>query len=243
MMEFKIIVILLSIFAITVILSPVKQQKRNGLIALCICAVLGTGILTNFSEIFGTKGSQVATTQTSNDKSEKKIIKDSSTTDKKKSNTDSQKANNNKNNNKTTNSSTSAQDDMKTDLSLGGLDLGDAEARVKQIVREAPSDMQQEGDLIRCYYTVMEVVLDKNKNVVGLVSNSDIVKTKRGIHQNSTFVDVKKAYGTDYQRFTLDGGITCYEYPFTSQNGKNGLLRFAVRDSDQKVDYISVRIV
>lgn len=228
MLVFKIIVILLSIFAITVVLSPVKQRRRNGLVALCICAVLGTGVLTNFSRTLSTKGSQTTTTQISNDKSKEKSIKDLSTTDKKSSGADS---------------STSAQNGMKTDLSLGGLDLGDSETQVKQIIQEAPSDMQQEGDLIRCYYTVMEVVFDKNKNVAALVSNSDIVKTKRSIHQNSNFVDVTKAYGMDYQKFAVDGGITCYEYPFSAQNGKNGLLRFAVRDSDQKVAYISVRIV
>lgn len=131
--------------------------------------------------------------------------------------------------------------EMKTDLSLGGLDIGDTKDDIKQVEKNLENDMKQEGTLTRYYYDDMQIVIEDNK-IVALISNNDSVETKKGLHQGSTFADVKKAYGIDYQQFDAGNGITCYEYSFKSQDGRDGLLRFAVKDSDHKVDYISVRI-
>ncbi|MFV0635576.1 hypothetical protein [Mitsuokella sp. WILCCON 0060] len=130
--------------------------------------------------------------------------------------------------------------EMKTDLSLGGLDLGDDTSAISEVEKSAEKkDPHQEGSMLRHYYDNMEIV-EENGKITALVSQDDSVSTKRGLHQGSTLDEVQKAYGTDTFSKSDDGeGRTLYEYKFTGLDGRIGLLRFAVKDN--KVDYISVR--
>lgn len=130
--------------------------------------------------------------------------------------------------------------EMKTDLSLGGLDLGDPAGDIAEVETDAEKkDPKQEGSMLRHYYADMQIV-EENGKITALVSETDKVSTKRGIHQGSTLDEVQKAYGTDTFSQSDDGdGRTLYEYKFTGQDDRVGLLRFAVKDG--KVDYISVR--
>ena len=130
--------------------------------------------------------------------------------------------------------------EMKTDLSLGGLDLGDDTSAISEAETTAEKkDPHQEGSMLRHYYENMEIV-EENGKITALVSQNDSVSTKRGIHQGSTLDEVEKAYGTDTFSKSDDGeGRTLYEYKFTGLDSRIGLLRFAVKDN--KVDYISVR--
>ena len=130
--------------------------------------------------------------------------------------------------------------EMKTDLSLGGLDLGDDTSAISEVETAAEKkDPHQEGPMLRHYYENMEIV-EENGRITALVSQNDSVSTKRGIHQGSTLDEVEKAYGTDMFSKSDDGeGRTLYEYKFTGLDSRIGLLRFAVKDN--KVDYISVR--
>ena len=130
--------------------------------------------------------------------------------------------------------------EMKTDLSLGGLDLGDPAGDIAEVETDAEKKApKQEGSMLRHYYADMQIV-EENGKITALVSETDKVSTKRGIHQGSTLDEVQKAYGTDTFSQSDDGdGRTLYEYKFTGQDDRVGLLRFAVKDG--KVDYISVR--
>ena len=128
---------------------------------------------------------------------------------------------------------------METDLSLGGLDIDMTVDEVRKALgKESSAKKQGKYDFI--YYDDLQVGTYQAV-VRALVSDGPSVKTKRGIHEGSSFAEVKKAYGTDY--YTMDNDdLTLYEYPFKSLKGHDGLLRFAIKKSDQTVQYISVRI-
>lgn len=132
-----------------------------------------------------------------------------------------------------------AKREMKSDLSLGGLDLDMTVDEVhKALGKETSAKKQGKFDFI--YYPDLQVGTYQNV-VRALVSDGTSVETKRGIHEGSTLADIRKAYGTDCQAMDYDD-LTLYEYSFKSMKGHDGLLRFAVKKSDNTVSYISVRI-
>ena len=132
---------------------------------------------------------------------------------------------------------------MKTELSLGGLDLGDPINVINEVEKgKKPNDTRKDGNLVRYYFDNMQIVTQGNE-VAALVSNDNKVTTKRGIHQGSTFAEVKNAYGTTYYKTGLGGSLTAIEYEAKTANGRRGLLRFAINDNTHKVDYISVRLM
>lgn len=132
-----------------------------------------------------------------------------------------------------------AKREMKSDLSLGGLDLDMTVDEVhKALGKETSAKKQGKFDFI--YYPDLQVGTYQNV-VRALVSDGPSVETKRGIHEGSTLADIRKAYGTDCQAMDYDD-LTLYEYSFKSMKGHDGLLRFAVKKSDNTVSYISVRI-
>ena len=136
-------------------------------------------------------------------------------------------------------------DDKKTpvvnsDLSLGGIELCYSVDKVHEILGQEKSQENMKEGRVRYKYGTMNVIISQG-NVDALESDSDSVETKRGIHQGSTLQEVTAAYGTDYEK-TDYNDLNLYEYTFTAANGKKGLLRFAINKSDDKVNYISVRI-
>ena len=66
------------------------------------------------------------------------------------------------------------------------------------------------------------------------------MKTPRGIHSGSTAQEVFDTYGTNFvnQRYE---DLILYEYKVFSREGNPCWLRCAVRQSDNIVDYISMR--
>lgn len=131
--------------------------------------------------------------------------------------------------------------EAKTDLSLGGLDLGDKKSDIEKAKLGKENDTKEESGFVFHYYDDVQVATDGDE-VVGLKSVSDRLATKRGIHQGDSLADVKKAYGSDFQKSAGEDGMTYYEYTFQTDAGEEGLLRFAIRNSDQKVGYISARL-
>lgn len=131
--------------------------------------------------------------------------------------------------------------EAKTDLSLGGLDLGDKKSDIEKAKLGKENDTKEESGFVFHYYDDVQVATDGDE-VVGLKSVSDRLATKRGIHQGDSLADVKKAYGSDFQKSAGEDGMTYYEYTFQTDAGEGGLLRFAIRNSDQKVGYISARL-
>lgn len=141
-------------------------------------------------------------------------------------------------------SDTSSSSDTKqaptaqSDLSLGGVDLGDSIDDFHNILGLEDSTKQKDSYMFY-YYANIQVGV-KDGVVDALVSKGSDVETKRGIHQGSSAQDVFDKYGKDYMKFTYDG-LTMYEYTFQSIDGRSGLLRFAINGNNQ-VQYISVRI-
>lgn len=131
--------------------------------------------------------------------------------------------------------------EAKTELSLGSLDLGDKKSDVEKAKLGQENETKEESGFVFHYYNDVQVATDGDE-VVGLKSLTSRLATKRGIHQGDSLADVKKAYGTDYKKSAGEGGLTYYEYVFYTESGEEGYLRFAIKDNDQKVGYISARL-
>jgi len=133
-----------------------------------------------------------------------------------------------------------AKREMQTDLSLGGMDIGlSLEDMHKVLGKENEAKDMDTPGYKRYYYNDIWVVVHDGK-VSALESNSDKVKTKRGIAQGSKISAVFDAYGTDYMLSNY-GGKNLYEYNFQSLDGRQGILRFAVNEGSDTVAYITVR--
>ena len=128
---------------------------------------------------------------------------------------------------------------MKTDLSLGGIDLGMTTDEVHKVLGKE-DDVEVRNGLTFLEYPNLEIGTRTTGVVCSLVSNGS-VETKRHMKEGMTYSDMCKKYGKDYAKMEW-GDKILYEYTFTSMRGEKGLLRFAIRKSDNKVDYISVRI-
>ena len=79
-----------------------------------------------------------------------------------------------------------------------------------------------------------------NDTISTLITESSAVSTSKGIHENSPIGDVFTKYGNNY-RYEVYNNIQLYEYPITSKDGVPCLLRFAVKNGENKVYYISMR--
>lgn len=131
---------------------------------------------------------------------------------------------------------------MKTDLSLGGLDLGISTDEMHKAMGKENStkDSKEIKGLTFYQFDTLKAGVIHDK-IHSLVSNGSSAKTKRGLHEGSSYKDMIDAYGSDYVKMNYDNKVL-YEYTFKSSTGEDGLLRFAINKSDQKVAYISVRI-
>lgn len=128
------------------------------------------------------------------------------------------------------------------DLSLGKLTIGDDMEKVRAIFGNPKSSRLNEYGSTVYKFDAMEVVFQNDNKVIALVSESAVASTPRGIHDGSTAEEVFAAYGNNYNQSSY-GGLKLYEYNVTSKDGRACILRFAVRESDSIVDYISMRAV
>lgn len=123
-----------------------------------------------------------------------------------------------------------------SDLSLAGISLGDDIDKMYAVLgRER--QIKHQGKYTFYLYDNVQVGME-NGIVKALVSNNRLAETKRGIHEGSGLEDVFYEYGNDYYE-TDYNELILYEYTFPNQKG---ILRFAVNKSDNRVNYISVRI-
>ena len=125
------------------------------------------------------------------------------------------------------------------DLSLGELSIDDRAEKVASKMGKADSSSTDSDGGQRLKFKDAEVVI-KNGKISALVSFSPALKTPRGIHEGSTVQEVLDKYGTGCMK-TSYGEQTLYEYAVTSADGTPCLLRFAINNSNGKVDYISER--
>lgn len=128
---------------------------------------------------------------------------------------------------------------MKTDLSLGGIDLGMTTDEVHKVLGKE-DHVEVRNGMTFLEYPNLEIGTRNTGVVCSLVSNGS-VETKRHMKEGMTYSNMCQKYGKDYAKMEW-GDKILYEYTFTSMRGEKGLLRFAIRKSDHKVDYISVRI-
>ena len=128
---------------------------------------------------------------------------------------------------------------QKTDLSLGGVDIGIDVIKLHEILGPEKAE-EKNGTRIILKYDHIDVELQEGK-VYSVVSNNGDALTLRGIHQGSTLQDITSAYGAAVSSFD-SGNLSMLEYKFNSLDNRDGILRFAVNKSNNTVDYISVRI-
>lgn len=127
------------------------------------------------------------------------------------------------------------------DLSLGEFTIDDRADKVASKLGKAPSATTNSDGGNRLKYKDAEIVVKQGK-ISALVSMSSAWATPRGIREGSTSQEVVDKYGTSYLK-TSFGEQTLYEYEITSADGHPCLLRFAINNSNGKVDYISERFV
>lgn len=127
-----------------------------------------------------------------------------------------------------------------SELSLNGVYLGQSWDEAKDNLGRELSTSDSKDGAVHHKFTDMDVVVKDNK-VIMLTSSSPAAQSKRGIHQGISFDDVVNAYGDDYQASEYGAQIH-YEYTFKTDDGKPGILRFAVSKNSQTVEYISVRL-
>lgn len=128
---------------------------------------------------------------------------------------------------------------MKTDLSLGDVELGMGVDDMHRVLGQEISKKSRDG-MTFYEYPAVEVGTH-GKIITALVSNTAHVSTKRGIHEGSRLSEVKELYGNDYMKSTYDD-LELYEYNYNDLNGRQGILRFAIKKGTNKVSYISARI-
>lgn len=128
---------------------------------------------------------------------------------------------------------------VKTDLSLGGFDLG---MTVEQMHRIMGKEISYESINGMTFYQYPDMKIGAHGNIItSLVSENGRVKTKRGVGQGDTLKAVQDSYGKDAMKMEY-GDMILYEYNYKDLDGRSGILRFAVKRGTEKVDYISVRI-
>lgn len=127
----------------------------------------------------------------------------------------------------------------RSNLSLDGLDLGDSISDMKNVLGRDYTK-KSDGIYIIYKYSNMEVTTEDGK-IVALVSDSNKVSTKAGIHTGSDYRSMINEYGKPDYEMKYDD-LILYEYIFKSIDNRDGLLRFAINKSNNKVNYISVRI-
>ena len=131
------------------------------------------------------------------------------------------------------------EQNMDNELSLGKLSLDYTVDDMHEIMGKENSVEKKTKYTVYKYNSVEVTVV--NDKIDALVSNNPFIETKRGIHEGSTKQEVFDKYGIDYYKTDL-GDLTLYEYSFKSIDNRSGLLRFAINKSNNKVNYISVRI-
>ena len=122
------------------------------------------------------------------------------------------------------------------DLSLNMITIGNSQQDVLTSKGE-PNSKKYVNERLRWKYDDMEIVFDGDI-VSALVTENSSAITPRDIAEGSLFTDVVAAYGNDYYKTSYED-LILYEYTIVSLNGRECLLRFAVKND--KVNYISMR--
>lgn len=130
---------------------------------------------------------------------------------------------------------------IKSDLSLGGLELDMKEAEI-QNARGHENTRKTEDTTTKLTYDNLNVsIWDQRLKYLG--SEDSSASTKRGIHPGSAVTDMLKSYdGNDYAKFedVDDTDAVLYEFSFLSVDQNKGVLRFVTSKSTGTVKRIAV---
>jgi len=122
---------------------------------------------------------------------------------------------------------------------MGNVKLGDSLAEAEKVLGEPTKKTEKETGKLRYVYPLMDVAYDYGE-VTGTAADDARVTTPMGIHPGSSLQDVLNAYGTDYL-LSAYGDLDLYEYKYRDERGRPYLLRFAVKQNNGTVNYISIR--
>ncbi len=128
-----------------------------------------------------------------------------------------------------------------SDASISDISLNDSIKTVNSKLGNPKKQSQRESGKVRCEYATMDIAY-LNDKVIGIAVDDQNISTPKGIHAGSKLQDVLNEYGTDYMLSAYDD-MDLYEYMYTDDNGKTYCLRFAVKQSNDFVDYISIRYI
>lgn len=125
------------------------------------------------------------------------------------------------------------------EISIGGVSLGDSINSVSgKFGQPSKNDTAPTGFARLSYGSAFAVDYNHDKAAC-LISYSPNYSTSRGIHVGSTMQDFIAAYGDDYSIYR-NGGLEMYEYR-SRFDGKDIITRFAVKEGQSSVHYISIR--
>lgn len=117
-----------------------------------------------------------------------------------------------------------------SELSIDGISLGISFDEVQKILGKAQGT--REGDKVTYYdYDGLAIAIEDGK-VTGLYTDNPSRKTKQGIHAGSSYADMVKVYGQDYEESQDDNDIT-YVYTISDDNGNSGIFMFVINASDK----------
>lgn len=128
-----------------------------------------------------------------------------------------------------------------SNATLGNVKLGYSLAEAESSLGSPSKKTVKEEGKLRYEYPLMDVAYDYGA-VVGMAADDASVTTPKGIHAGSPLQEVLNKYGSDYMLSTYDN-LDLYEYKYTDDNQRPYLLRFAVRQGDGNVKYISIRYI
>ena len=127
-----------------------------------------------------------------------------------------------------------------TELSLNGLDVGISFEELQSILGEV-TPMENIGEYERYEYENLEIGIQNDK-VFTLATKSPDLKTLRGLNVGADYDEVVETYGKNFTETDANQFIFC-EYSFPALENQSGILRFAVDKSNNRVKYISARLV
>ncbi|MBQ9478982.1 MAG: hypothetical protein IJU71_05435, partial [Selenomonadaceae bacterium] len=133
------------------------------------------------------------------------------------------------------------------DLRLGDIEIEeDTDSVLKKLGNPDDSDISNpNGDIILHYGKPsprMDITINPTTNdwAEMIVAVGADVSTPRGLKPSSAVGDVTSFYGVGYKKSQYEN-LDLYEYEIESRSGAPCILRFAVNQNDNRVNYISIR--
>jgi hypothetical protein len=128
------------------------------------------------------------------------------------------------------------------DFIIGNYGLGISLWLLQQPDQPKPLKQIQSQSNIILDYGALKLTVSAQNRVVTIVTDDPSISTSRGIHPGSSLSEVTRAYG-DAAMVTGFGDYTLYEYTFSPSLHPQFVLRFAVKNGTETVDYLGSRIL